>query len=104
MGAFTTVPNVPCPTSHLLLTLFPGRTSVSRQPWTADDDQKLRVLVQRHTIGLETPWQTIALKGNFGHNSGSCQKRFAELPKLQYQNMNVFVFANGTLTAEKQEF
>ena len=77
---------------------------MSRRPWTADDDQKLRVLVQRYTIGLETPWQMIALKGNFGHNSGSCQKRFAALPQLQYQNMNVFVFANGTLTAKKQEF
>ena len=77
---------------------------MNRRPWTAADDQKLRVLVEKYTVGNETPWQQIALKGNFGHNSGSCQKRFAELPKLQYTNMNVFIFDKGTVTAKKKEW
>ena len=47
---------------------------------------------------------TVALKANFGHNSGSCQKRFEQLPKLKYADANVFVFANGTVEAKKKEF
>jgi len=73
-------------------------------PWTAADDQKLRVLVQKYTVGGEVNWMTVALKANFGHNSGSCQKRFEQLPKLKYADANVFVFANGTVEAKKKEF
>ena len=40
----------------------------------------------------EIPWQRIALQANMGHNSGSCKKRFEELPKLKYKECSIFTF------------
>ena len=61
--------------------------------------------MEKYTVGnTETPWQTVSLKGNFGHNSGSCQARYLSLPKLANKDFSVFVFENGSMTAKKKEF
>jgi len=65
--------------------------------WSAEDDTQLRRIVEmyRHYPMDQMPWQTIALKCAFGHNSGSCKARFESLPKLKYADCSVFDFTPG---------
>lgn len=74
--------------------------------WTPSEDKKLRVLVEMYRNEAEIPWQKIALKANMGHNSGSCKKRFLELPKLKYKECNIFTFTGaaggGEVIAERK--
>lgn len=47
----------------------------------------------KHRLGDESlPWQAIARECNFGHNSGSCQQRYAQLPELQWADKNKIYF------------
>ena len=48
-------------------------------PWTAADDNRLRKFVAPFVNDPNPPWPLIASRCNFGHNSGSCAKRYAEL-------------------------
>ena len=89
---------------HAHTSCVPGLTLNCSGPWTAAHDQKLRVLVEKYKVGGQVNWQTVALKANFGHNSGSCQKRFDQLPKLKWQDANVFIFESGAVIAKKKEW
>lgn len=89
----------------------PDKPSVAdpedKKSWDAKDDNVLRNLVVKYRVGTEEPpWQIIAMKANFGHNSGSCKKRFAELPPVQNENADVFVFkgknGGGEVVATKR--
>ena len=65
--------------------------------WSAADDKLLRQMVGKYRIGNTEPdWGTIALKCNFGHNSGSCKARFESLPALRYEGLDQLYFpGNG---------
>ncbi len=65
--------------------------------WSAADDKLLRQMVGKYRIGNTEPdWGTIALKCNFGHNSGSCKARFESLPALKYEGLDQLYFpGNG---------
>ena len=79
-----------------------------RHAWTPDEDKKLRALVEKFKGRGDIPWMQIALQANFGHNSGSCKKRFEELPPLKWADSNVFLFkgkaGNGEVVASKKRF
>ena len=74
------------------------------RPWTTADDKLLRMLVAKHSTRNDVPWGTISLKGNFGHNSGSCKKRYEQLLSLKHPDASVFVCANGGVTAKTMEW
>ena len=74
-------------------------------PWTAEEDKQLRVIVEtyRHYPIEDMPWQLVALKANFGHNSGSCKARYLSLPALKWADCSHFHFApGGGVTAHKR--
>jgi len=90
----------------------PDKPSVAdpedKKPWDAKDDNVLRNLVVKYRVGSdEPPWQIIAMKANFGHNSGSCKKRWEELPPVPNENADVFVFkgknGGGEVIATKRK-
>ena len=86
-----------------------------RHPWTKEDDTLLRRQVEKFARLEPKPWGQIAMgcelesKGKFGHNNGSCKKRFEELPKLttdgerrartpRWNAVRRFHHCNGALT------
>ena len=89
---------------HALMAYARQPFVLHRRPWTTADDKLLRMLVAKHSTRNDVPWGTISLKGNFGHNSGSCKKRYEQLPSLKHPDASVFVFANGGVTAKTMEW
>lgn len=69
----------PAPTVHDV------ESPEDKGPWTPAHDEKLRqalaIYVQMKNEEA-IPWPLIATKANFGHNSGSCKKRWNEVLKL----------------------
>ena len=49
-------------------------------PWTDADDVRLRKFMAPFVHDEHPPWPLISTRCNFGHNSGSCEKRWAEIP------------------------
>lgn len=98
------VPREPRPRPPPVRPRSHARAPGGRHPWTADEEKKLRALVVKFQIGnTPIPWQRIALHANFGHNSGSCQKRFGELKPLMWQDCDKFYFpgSGGEVIASK---
>ena len=48
-------------------------------PWTDSDDVRLRKFMAPFVHDEHPPWPLISTRCNFGHNSGSCEKRWAEI-------------------------
>jgi hypothetical protein len=60
-------------------------------PWTKEDDATLKKVVRDYLIDDDEtkPWPVIATKCNFGHNSGSCKKRWILLSQKKDKYHNV---------------
>ena len=65
---------------------------LGRHGWTTEEDAQLRVVVLQLKVGNNIPWDRVSLKLNNGHNSGSCLKRYSELPSLQFQSASQIYF------------
>ena len=52
-------------------------------PWSAADDNRLRKFAAPFANVPNPPWPVIAMRCNFGHNSGSCAKRWLELTRTE---------------------
>ena len=50
-----------------------------RSPWSDSDDLRLRKFMAPFVNDEFPPWPLIATRCNFGHNSGSCEKRWKEI-------------------------
>ena len=82
-------------THHLIITQDTSRASCAlrsktsdrhrlvhrSEPWTDEHDAALRKAVLRYDYdpSRPKPWTVIATRLNFGHNSGSCAKRWDEI-------------------------
>ena len=79
------------------------------RPWTREDDSILRVECEKFAHLAPLPWRQIAMacdraaKGKYGHNDGSCKKRFEEIGPLKTDKADVFCFQpGGAMTSFKK--